>query len=80
MDIIRIIFTVVGVVLLSSIVGWLIRRFNITTMHLGILGVLGFGLIFIGESVSTAIMVIGIIMLTIASRGFFYMHFMGGKK
>lgn len=80
MDIIEIVFTVVFVVVIASIIGWSIRKFNITTTHLGILWVLGFVILLIGGGISTAIAVIGVIILTYASGGFFYMYFMGVKN
>lgn len=75
----KIVFTVVVVVILASICGWFIRRFNITTTQLGILWIIGFGIIFIraiGANIPTAIVAIGIIILIFASGGFLYKYLM----
>ena len=84
------IFSIIGTAILvyalAKTIGWVIRRFSMTKIHLGILWVLGFVLMGIGfgtegstSTVSTVIGVCGIIILTFASGGFAYFYFIKGE-
>ena len=81
MQILIIVSTAISVIIISSIIGSLIKRFNINKTHLAILWILGFLIVFIvaiTDNKSTALVVIGIIIWGFSSFGFFYINFMGG--
>jgi len=75
---IEIILTAIIIIAFALTIGWFIRRFRITRVHLGVLWVLGFALMLIGgEGILFAC---GIIILCFASGGFMYYWFFLGVE
>lgn len=80
MDILSIVLTVVGVIIVASLVGLVIRRFHLKVWQLVLAEVLGFVLLILGEGSNTGVLIAGIVLLTFGSAGLFYMWFLGGAK
>jgi len=80
MDILYIIGTVVGVIIIASLVGLAVRRFRLKVWQLVLIEVLGFVLLILGQGSNTGVLMSGIVLLTFGSAGLFYMWFLGGAK
>jgi hypothetical protein len=84
------IFTVIGVIVLSSAIGVVVRRLGITKTHINVMFVGGFFALALAlllangsaneNAITVVLGIIGIIVLTFASGAHVYMTYLGGAQ